>query len=111
DALDHARERADLDDEAGLLADLAGGALREGLAGFELAAGHRPLAGGGRLAALDEQHAAFSIEDDRADADGGRHARLAFFAAGLALGLGLAAPARAAAALALCARDGLGLAP
>src|SRR5262249_11297471 len=61
-ALDAACQRPDLDDEPGLLADLARDRLRERLAALEPAARHRPQAFARRLAALDHEHALSLVE-------------------------------------------------
>ena len=73
DPLDDAGERTDLDDEAGLLADLAGDRLRERLRAVEAAAGHAPQPHARGPAPLDEQDAAVGVEHDRRDRADRRH--------------------------------------
>ena len=82
DLLDDACERADLDDEPGLLADLARHGLGQRLGAFELAAGDGPQAFAGRPAAADHQHAAVGIKDERTNGDDGGHRDVRRFAAG-----------------------------
>src|SRR5262249_23918897 len=85
-ALDDARERPDLDDEAGLFSNLARHRLRERLTALEPPARHRPQPFARRLGALDDEQALGLVKHERSYGDDRGPARFFAFTARLGLG-------------------------